>query len=74
MKFVKFGILALSLGLFVASCGNGETAETPVDSTTTAPAPETPVTAPVDSNVAPVATDSNAAPATTPAADSAAKH
>lgn len=44
MKFVKLSIFALSLGLFVASCGESKTEETPAtDSTATemaAPAPE----------------------------------
>lgn len=27
MKFVKFGIFALALGMFIASCGSSETTE-----------------------------------------------
>ena len=59
MKFAKLTIVALSMGLFLASCGgNTEEATTPaVDSVVTeAPA------APVVEEVAPVA-DSTAAPA-----------
>ena len=41
MKIVKFGALALALGLFAASCNNETATETPaVDSTVMAPAPE----------------------------------
>ncbi len=40
MKFVKFGIFALALGMFAASCGGGENKETPAaDSAAMAPAP-----------------------------------
>lgn len=72
MKFVKFGILALSLGLFVASCGNGESTDaTTNDTTTVAPAPETaPVTTPVDSPATAPVVDSPA----TSAVDTPAKH
>jgi hypothetical protein len=67
MKFVKFSIFALTMGLFVASCGNSSSEETTVTDTTAtmaAPAP-----APVDSAamVAPVDTmhhdSASAAPA-----------
>lgn len=71
MKFVKFGILALSLGLFVASCGNSESTESTGDTTTVAPVSETPAPVVADTT-APVTTDSAAA-TTTPAADTA-KH
>ena len=58
MKFVKFSIFALTMGLFVASCGNSETTEeTTTDSTATEMA--APVT--VDTmTAAPVTTDSTA--------------
>jgi len=71
MKFVKLSIFALSLGLFVASCGNSESTETPaVDSaamTTPEVAPEAPATTDSQATTAPVTTDSQAttAPATT---------
>jgi len=29
MKFVKFGIFTLALGMFIASCGSNEASETP---------------------------------------------
>ena len=43
MKFVKLSIFALSMGLFVASCGdstNDETTTTTEDTMMTAPMPE----------------------------------
>lgn len=48
MKFVKLSIIALSLGLFVASCGSGNGENKPTDSTaaTTAPAHVDTTTAP----------------------------
>jgi hypothetical protein len=54
MKFVKFSILALAMGIFVASCGNTESTEETVDSSammTTEPV------APVDTVTAAPATD-----------------
>lgn len=36
MKFVKLSVLALTLGMFIASCGNSET-EAPKADTTVAP-------------------------------------
>ncbi len=64
MKFVKFGIFALSMGLFVASCGDTTTEETTTEDTTTmstdvvAPAPmememDTTNAMPVDTTAAP---------------------
>ncbi len=51
MKFVKFSMLALAMGLFVASCGNKtEETTTTTDSAAMAPAP-----APVDTMAAPAA-------------------
>lgn len=35
MKIVKIGILALSLGFFMASCGNGQNSSSTTDSTST---------------------------------------
>lgn len=66
MKFIKLSIFALTMGLFIASCGNGETAEgTATDSTVVVePVVETPPpAAPVDTPVAPVADSPAAAPA-----------
>lgn len=68
MKFVKFGALALTLGLFFASCGGGETTTeetTVVEETVVAPEVEEPI-APetIDTTVAPAET---AAPEATPA-------
>ncbi len=40
MKFVKFGIFALSMSLFIASCGGSSTTDsTKTDSTSTTTAP-----------------------------------
>lgn len=72
MKLVKISIVALSMGLFFASCGgNTETAAPATDSAATvAPAPEA-APAPVDSAAAatPAAdtTKAAAAPAAAPA-------
>lgn len=66
MKFVKLSIFALTMGLFIASCGNGENKEAATtDSTAMAPAPA-PEAAPA---AAPA--DTTAAPAAAPAADTA---
>ncbi|MFA6152731.1 MAG: hypothetical protein WC716_15510 [Chitinophagaceae bacterium] len=55
MKLVKISIVALSMGLFLASCGG--------NAETTAPAADTTVVvAPVEPTPAPVAVDSVAAP------------
>ncbi len=63
MKFVKFGVLALTLGLFFASCGGGETTETEtvIEETTVAPEVEEPI--------APIAPDTTTAPVTEPAVE-----
>jgi len=67
MKLVKISIVALSMGLFLASCGgNTETAAPATDSATTAPAvtEPAPAPAPVDSAAAATpAVDSTTAPA-----------
>jgi ABC-type glycerol-3-phosphate transport system substrate-binding protein len=63
MKFVKFGIFALSMGLFVASCGDTTTEEgTDVDTTVvvTEPAPvvvDTMMAAPASDTTMMVTTD-----------------
>lgn len=65
MKFVKLSIFALTMGLFVASCGESKTEEAATTDSTTmeaTPAVVDSVAAPVDSVAAPV--DSVAAPAT----------
>ena len=69
MKLVKLSVFALTMGLFVASCGNGEAKkEGGADSTATAvPAPPAEPAAP-----APAPTDSAAkAPEAAPAAPAA---
>lgn len=33
MKIVKLSVFALTLGLFIASCGNNESTETPAEET-----------------------------------------
>ena len=70
MKFVKLSIFALTMGLFIASCGNGENKEAAkTDTAATAPAPEaTPAAAP-----AATPADTTTAAAATPAADTAKK-
>ncbi|MCD6013573.1 MAG: hypothetical protein K0Q79_3435 [Flavipsychrobacter sp.] len=60
MKFVKLSIVALTLGLFVASCGNSSTEET-TNTDTTVAAP--PVTEPAPATPPPA--DTTAAPADT---------
>jgi len=74
MKFVKFGIFALSLGLFVASCGESTTSEetTATDSATLAPAPEATVPTTMDTATAPSADTSMGAGATGTTTDTAA--
>ena len=66
MKFVKLSIFALSMGLFVASCGDSaSTEETVTDSTMmTTPAPE-PTPEPIMDTTAAPSADSAAAGATT---------
>jgi PBP1b-binding outer membrane lipoprotein LpoB len=62
MKLVKISIVALSMGLFLASCGGNTEATAPVEDTTvTAPVVEEVVAPVVDSAAAMV--DSAAAPA-----------
>ena len=68
MKFVKLSIFALTMGLFVASCGNGNGDAAHTDSAATAPAVTEPAPA-----AAPAVTDTPTAPAATPA-DTAAHH
>lgn len=69
MKFVKLSIFALTMGLFIASCGNNE-AEAPQEDTTAAPAvvEPTPAPAPADTTAAAPAADTAAAAAPAPAA------
>jgi ABC-type glycerol-3-phosphate transport system substrate-binding protein len=64
MKFVKLSVLALAMGLFVASCGNSEEATTETTDTTVV-VPEAP--APVDT-MATVPADTTHADTTAPAA------
>jgi len=56
MKFVKLSVLALSLGLFVASCG-GNNAETPKTDSVAAP-----VQAEATTPAQPTTTDTTTAP------------
>lgn len=68
MKFVKLSVLALSMGLFVASCGNGSGEAAKTD--TAAKAAEAPKAAEPAPAAAPAAdTTKAAAPAAAPAAD-----
>lgn len=71
MKFVKLSIVALSMGLFLASCGGNSETTTPTEDTTTT----APVTEPAPA--VPAVTDTTAAPAvtdTTTAAPAPAAH
>jgi len=52
MKLVKLSVLALTMGLFVASCGNKTEEETTTTDSTTM---EAPAPAPVDTMAAPAA-------------------
>jgi len=68
MKFVKISIVALSMGLFLASCGGNTETAAPAEDTTVVAAPVEEVAAPaVDTTAAP-AVDSAAAAAPAPAA------
>ncbi len=42
MKFVKLSVLALSLGMFIASCGNGSSEAPKTDTTAAQPAAPAP--------------------------------
>jgi len=63
MKFVKFSMLALTLGLFLASCGGGETTEAPAEDTMTAPVMEEPVAPVVPDTTVPAVDTTTVAPA-----------
>ncbi|OSZ82256.1 hypothetical protein CAP35_03020 [Chitinophagaceae bacterium IBVUCB1] len=65
MKFVKLSIFALTMGLFIASCGGNTEAEAPAEDTAA-------MAAPVEPTPAPVADTATAAPATDSAAAAAA--
>lgn len=52
MKFVKLSIFALTMGLFVASCGNSESTESTETTDTAMMVPEA-APAPVDTMAAP---------------------
>jgi hypothetical protein len=65
MKFVKLSVLALSLGLFVASCGNSSETTTTTDSTTTTAPVAEPTPAPADTMTAAPAKPDSAATTTT---------
>ncbi len=70
MKLVKLSVFALTMGLFLASCGNGgEAAKTATDSAAAAPAPAPEAPKPVDTMNAGAAKPADAAAA--PAADAA---
>ncbi len=60
MKFVKLSMLALTMSLFVVSCGGGEGEKPAAD--TVAAAPATPAAEPTPAPAAPA--DSTAKPAT----------
>jgi hypothetical protein len=66
MKFVKLSIFALTMGLFIASCGNSES-EAPAEDTAAMAAPAAPA---ADTTMAAPAADTTAAPAV----DTTAKH
>lgn len=56
MKLMKLSVLAIAMGLFVASCGNGDSGTPPADTTAPPPAmpPSTPP--PADTGMKPVDT------------------
>lgn len=69
MKFVKLSVIALSMGLFLASCGGSSTTEETAPATEATapeatPAPEAAAPAPVDSAAAATPAPTEAAPAT----------
>lgn len=69
MKFVKLSIFALTMGLFIASCGNNEAEAPAEDTAAAAPVAEpAPAAAPVDSAAAATPATDTAAAATAPAA------
>lgn len=55
MKFVKLSIFALSMGLFVASCGDNASEETTTTDTTATMTPAEPAPMTVDTTMAPPA-------------------
>jgi hypothetical protein len=63
MKFVKFSMLALTLGLFIASCGGGESTETVNEDTITVPVIEEPVAPVLPDTTAPVIDTTTVVPA-----------
>ena len=62
MKFVKLSIFALTMGLFIASCGNSESEAPAEDTTMAAPAEAAPA---ADTAMAAPAADTAAAAADT---------
>ena len=64
MKLVKLSVFALTMGLFLASCGGAKTEETPTDSTMATAAPVEATPPPVDTMAKPAA-DTMAKPAET---------
>lgn len=67
MKFVKLSIFALTMGLFIASCGNNE-AEAPAEDTAAMAAPVEPTPAPAADTTAAAPAADTAAAAPAPAA------
>lgn len=66
MKLVKISIVALSMGLFLASCGGNSTETAPAADTTTPAVEEVAPAAPATTDsaaAAPATTDTTAAPA-----------
>ncbi len=66
MKFVKLSIFALTMGLFIASCGGNTESEAPAEDTAAMAAPA------VEPTPAPAADTATAAPAADSAAATAA--
>lgn len=65
MKFVKLSVLALSMGLFAASCGNSSSESTKTNDTTAVMATTAPATPPPAAS--PATADTMAKPADTTA-------
>jgi len=71
MKFVKLSIFALTMGLFIASCGNSESTE---NATTDSTAAAAPAPAPEPAPAAAPAADTTHAPAADTAKKMEEKH
>ena len=72
MKLVKLSMLALTMSLFVVSCGGGEGEKPAADTVAATPAAEptpAPAPAPADTTAKPATDTAKAAPAAAPATE-----